>query len=315
MNLPLADKAETEEGNMKKQKFALGLAVFVLILVFEGCGNKGTGDPTSLGGVGSIGIRENMIQIPKPSGAFSMGQTGIAVAMPVHDVTLTQGFYIARYQVTQKQWRAVMGEGEDRTTSTIGKGDNYPVYFVSWYDALVFCNKLSMAEGLTPAYRISGSTNPNDWGAIPTGSNATWDAVTIVAGSTGYRLPTEAEWEYACRAGTITAWYTGGTEDALQAAAWYNDNAGGKTHEVGQKTPNNFGLYDMHGNVFEWCWDWYGEYSGNATDPKGPGTGTSRVLRGGSWSGGARSLRSAYRGVIDGPGSRNDNIGFRLVRP
>jgi formylglycine-generating enzyme required for sulfatase activity len=131
----------------------------------------------------------------------------------------------------------------------------------------------------------------------------------------GYRLPTEAEWEYACRAGTTTAYYTGDAEDtALEAAAWYDANSGGTTHPVGKKTPNAWGLYDMHGNVYEWCWDWYGSYSSGAqTDPVGASSGSNRVMRGGSWFYYAQDLRSACRDS-DNPSERGlDSIGFRLV--
>jgi formylglycine-generating enzyme required for sulfatase activity len=134
----------------------------------------------------------------------------------------------------------------------------------------------------------------------------------------GYRLPTEAEWEYACRARTTTAWYTGNAEDGtphLNTAAWYYNNAGSKTHKVGLKTPNAWGLYDMHGNVFEWCWDRYKENitTDNSIDPTGPSNGNNRVERGGSWYNSGQDLRSAQRGIAD-PSSKMIDRGFRLVR-
>ncbi|MCL2480367.1 MAG: formylglycine-generating enzyme family protein [Spirochaetaceae bacterium] len=236
-----------------------------------------------------------------------------------HQVRLTRGFYMSKYQVTQEQYQAVMGTNPSTFYNNPDSGETQgkrPVEQVSWYDVLVFCNKLSIKEGLTPVYTISGTTNPDYWGAVPTSSNGTWDAVTVNWNANGYRLPTEAEWEFACRGGTTTAYSYGNT--ANPDYMWYDVNSGSITHEVGKKLPNAWGLYDMHGNVYEWCWDWYDDYEGAVTDPKGPGTpnmsyGAYRVGRGGCWVGDAQYARSAFR-IYFGPWSRNGTVGFRVVR-
>ena len=255
-----------------------------------------------------------------PAGIFWMGspttEPDRSSSETQHEVTLTTGFYMGKYQVTQGQYFAVMGTEPSYHSSNPYTGEVQvlrPVEWVSWYDAIVFCNKLSVKEGLTPAYSINGSTDPEDWGTVPTSSDATWNAVEIVSVSTGYRLPTEAQWEYACRAGTTTAYHTG--DDAIDPmTGWYTSNSV-MTHQVGLKAVNAFGLYDMHGNVYEWCWDWGGSYgSSPLSDPEGPIGGSNRVMRGGSWANLASELRSAHRVNYD-PSGRTKFIGFRVVRP
>jgi len=209
---------------------------------------------------------------------------------PQHQVTVS-GFYMGMYEVTQKEYQEIMG-----TNPSYFKGNNLPVENVSWYDTIEYCIKRSQKEGLTPAYTRNGN-------------NVTWNR-----NADGYRLPTEAEWEYACRAGTTTAYNTGTIIN--NNSAWYGANSSGNTHPVGQKSANAWGLYDMNGNVWEWCWDWdwVGDYtSGSQIDPIGSVTGYGRALRGGCWLLNNLPLRSANRNR-EPPAYRASNLGFRLVR-
>ena len=269
-------------------------------------------------------IPVEMVQIS--GGTFTMGSPNSEPSReahegPQHRVTLS-GFSMSKYQVTQAQYQSVMGNNPSYFHGGTGRepvnGEvqlNRPVEQVIWYDALVFCNKLSIAEGLTPAYSINGSTDPAVWGAVPTTNNAIWNAAAIVAGSTGYRLPTEAQWEYACRAGTTTAYNTGDT--ISDNTGWYTVNSGDKSHQAGLKPANAWGLYDMHGNTWDWCWDWYNVsyYTSEAqTNPLGPESGNNRLVRGGGWNTTNIRSRSAYRNSIT-PITRLNNVGFRLVRP
>ncbi|MFM7311357.1 MAG: formylglycine-generating enzyme family protein, partial [Flavobacteriales bacterium] len=206
-------------------------------------------------------------------GTFQMGSSnGEEDERPVHQVTLSS-FHIGKYEVTQAQWREVMGTNP----SYFKKCDQCPVEQVSWYDVQDFITELNTKTGKQ------------------------------------YRLPTEAEWEFAARGGLKSKGYTYSGSNTVKDVAWMVDNAGSKTHPVGQKQANELGIYDMTGNVWEWCADWYGAYSAaNANNPKGPSSGGSRVLRGGSWDNLAQDCRSAdrLRYVAE---RRNRNCGIRLV--
>ncbi len=206
-----------------------------------------------------------------PSGAFSMGSGSRGAESherPPHEVTIGRPFYMATTEVTQAQWMAVIGSNPSRF-----QGNDRPVERVSWNDAKEFIRRLNAREG-----------------------------------GTRYRLPTEAEWEYACRAGT-----TGDRHGDLASVAWYAPTSRGMTSPVAQKQPNAWGLFDMLGNVYEWCEDWKGAYpSGRVTDPRGPTTGSFRVARGGSWLVHANRARPDFRDFF-APDERRDDLGFRVV--
>jgi formylglycine-generating enzyme required for sulfatase activity len=224
-----------------------------------------------------------------PPGTFTMGspsgeQDRDSGEGPETVVTLTRGFWLGRYEVTQAEYESVMG-----SNPSYWKEATRPVEQMSWYDATNYCGKLTERE---------------------------WQAGRLPTGYV-YRLPTEAEWEYACRAGTTTRFSYGDdlTYANLTNYAWYTVNSGNQTHPVGQKTPNPWGIYDMHGNVWEWCQDYYNTYpGGSVVDPQGPAIGTNHVLRGGSWYNIPSSmLRSAFRRGDHLPTSRDWRIGFRVV--
>jgi formylglycine-generating enzyme required for sulfatase activity len=237
-------------------------------------------------------------------GTFTMGSPVDENKYDTQHTVTVKSFYIGRTEVTQKDYKDVMG-----TNPSLFEGDNLPVEMVSWYDAIEYCNKRSQKEGLTPAYIINkNQTDPNNKNEDDT---VKW-TVTWNRNASGYRLPTEAEWEYACRAGTTTTYNTG--SEVTNNIGWYRANSDVKTHPVGQKTANAWGLYDMHGNVWEWCWDWHGNYSGGPqTDPTGAVSGYSRVDRGGSWFFTPDFARSGSRGT-EAPHYHGHNNGFRVAR-
>jgi formylglycine-generating enzyme required for sulfatase activity len=212
-----------------------------------------------------------------PGGSFQMGGTGDSDEQPIHTVRV-DSFAIGKYPITQGQWKKVMGNNPSHFSDG---GDQCPVEQVSWDDAQAFIKKLNQQTGHT------------------------------------YRLPSEAEWEYACRAGSTAKWCFGDDESQLKDYAWYNANSGGETHPVGEKRPNAFGLYDMHGNVWEWCEDpWHSDYKGAPSDGRvwvEGGNKDRRVLRGGSWFSNSDYSRAALR-LINSPVSRVNSRGFRVAR-
>lgn len=241
-------------------------------------------------------------------------------------VTLSS-FYIDKYEVTQKQWVDLMGSNPSKF-----KGDNLPVETVTWYDSIEYCNKRSIKEGLKPYYNIDKNTrDPNNKPDPKFGDLDTikW-TVTINPRANGYRLPTEAEWEYAAGGGQKSKSYIYSGSDFISEVAWYWRNAGDqdltgswfwsvieqnhdKTKPVGGKKPNELGLYDMSGNVREWCWDWHGNLQTNVTDPKGSQSGFGRVWRGGGWIGDAPFCETSFRGSLAANGKGPDQ-GFRVCR-
>jgi formylglycine-generating enzyme required for sulfatase activity len=246
----------------------------VVLLTMAGTAFSDTKEPpkelaVDLGG----GVKMEMVLIP--AGSFLMGD---AVAKPVHKVRITKPFYLGKYEVTQEQWEAVMGNTPSRS-----REDKRPVEQITWDDCQEFIEKLNAKTG----------------------------------GQGGkFVLPTEAQWEYACRAGSTSKFCFGDDENQLGEYAWYSKNSGGQAHSVGEKKPNTFGLYDMHGNVWEWCEDWFGSdyYAKSPTDdPRGPTTGSLRVNRGGSeYSASCFCLSVSRLGFK--PGSRDYNLGLRVAR-
>lgn len=212
-----------------------------------------------------------------------------------HEVHLARAFLIQVTPVTQARWRQLMG-----TEPSHFKGDDLPVERVSWFDAIACANALSRQEGLPEVYLEDGSLR---------------DDRRSVYETLGYRLPTEAEWEVACRAGTTTAWYCGDDPAGVGAIAWTADQACEGTRPVAGKLANALGLHDMTGNVAEWVHDFYGPWTEDlAIDPSGPESGDTRVVRGGSWNNDAIFARSAYRNDPLEPDTRDFWVGFRLAR-
>jgi formylglycine-generating enzyme required for sulfatase activity len=282
-----------------------------------------------------------------PAGSFQMGDqsnplVGLGGELPVHSVSVS-AFYMGKYEVTKELWDAVRAWGltNGYTDLPVGngsfasKGANHPVHSITWYDMVKWCNARSQKEGLTPCYTVSGAT-------YKTGQSApvcNWS-------ENGYRLPTEAEWEKAARGGVAGKNFPWGTDTITHSQANYNViSSNGTTNDynydltprpgylieyyyhptyavggepysspVGSFAPNGYGLYDMAGNKWEWCWDWYGSYAaGSQTDPSGPSSGSNRVRRGGSWYTSASSCRTAFR-VSSNPTGTISYIGFRIAR-
>jgi formylglycine-generating enzyme required for sulfatase activity len=349
---------------MKRWMTFLLITAFVGVIGFTIAGCGGPEEEAAEEGLNP------MILITAAGKSFLMGspdteQPRVEAMEQQHWVKLTENYYMGKYEVTQDLWDSVMDTNPsyhkdwEKETNTedeqIKKKPSEkeiqgkrPVENINFYQMLVFCNTFSIKENRKPAYSIKNETDPEKWGEPPinviTEENAFWDDVTIVANSDGYRLPTEAQWEFACRAGTTTA-YNNNTDwqyvieeggDPHKFPGWYTDNSSldgentGKTHQVGLKPANKWGLHDMHGNVWERCWDWREPFTENAQnnpviDPKGPTQQPTsddpefrpfRVDRGGSYLSDSQKgeMRSACR-VGRAPETAGVNMGFRIVRP
>jgi formylglycine-generating enzyme required for sulfatase activity len=277
-------------------------AIFTCMVLAASISMIGCGD-TSTPSTAFVPTLPSIAMVSIPAGTFPMGDTDtLTGGNPVHTVTLG-AFTISRTLITQAQYGAVMGVNP----SLFDSGGSRPVEQVSWFDATLFCNKLSKLARKDTVYAFSGSDDTT---------------VAIDYTKDGYRLPTEAEWEYACRAGSTTAFYWGGGYPPLTAAdsaavdanAVWLENSSGATQPVGTKKPNSWGLYDMAGNVWEWCNDWDGDYADSSqVNPAGPPGGYYRIRRGGSWDNAyALNLTSAFRSSQP-PAYSYGSLGFRVV--
>lgn len=236
-----------------------------------------------------------------------------------HKVGIMKPFYLGLFPVTQEQYQWVTGRNPSCFCET-GKGrdrisgmdtSQFPVEEVSWFDAAEFCNLLSEKQGLPPYYTLT-KVKRTDGECIES-------AQVSICGGEGFRLPTEAEWEYACRAGSTTRYFSGDDKEGLEQHAWHGGNSDSKTHPVGEKKPNAWGIFDMLGNVWEWCTDWYGaDYYRQSPfkDPMGPDSGDWRVSRGGSWltQDYVNVLRCAFRFNCRAPRCRYNSYGFRVAK-
>jgi len=242
-----------------------------------------------------------------PSGSFINGVANVKIS----------SFRIAEAEITQKQYKQITGENPSRFI-TDQNHENFPVEQVSWYEAMKFCNLLSIKESLTPVYSIKGNTDPAKWGAAPTQLGTEWDQVIFNSSANGYYLPTQSEWEYASRANTRAKYFWGDSDEyAIVSKYALIANTPHRNSDspiaVKQKLPNQFGLYDTAGNVWEWCWDWWGELPREELlDPKGPVSGTSKIQRGGGWNGDAGLSPLTRAG--NSPFLKLFNVGFRVAR-
>ncbi len=284
--------------------------VFVLAVCFtSGCkspsGSSGSGGATVKASLGS-----SVDKAVVGSEVFIEGRTVEIYAK-----------WICDHEVTQKEFKDVMGRNPSHEYN-YGSGDSYPTYNVSWYEAIMYCNKRSLQEHLTPCYKIkmanntsAYSTDPDDWGTIPNSSgDSRWNGVICDFMADGYRLLTEAEWEYAARGGTIlsTDQYSGTNDiSEVKKYAWYDFNSNGVSHEVKTRLPNALYLYDMTGNIDEWCWDWYDTITTSTPSTGGPETNMSqRVVRGGHFA----YLVTVNHRSFGGSAGFNPCTGFRVCR-
>jgi formylglycine-generating enzyme required for sulfatase activity len=262
------------------------------------------GDSTSASGVFTTAQQPSgpsgMKLVKSKNLSYTMGQSGFASCeIPVHIVSFSHNFWMDSVEVTNSDFRAVLGTGIT---------NNLPVSEISWFDAVLYCNARSKRDKLDTVYSYSAIT-----GTL--GQKCTLQNLKVDTTKAGYRLPTEAEWEYACRAGNSGLFFWGNNRIEIETYAWINATSSNNVHEVAKKKPNSFGIYDMSGNVWEWCNDWFGPdyYSASPkTDPSGPSDGQERVIRGGSWMHSDYYAQSGTRSKLH-PETGNSTVGFRAV--
>ena len=299
------------------------LAAAVAVIGIAGCrknaGTGGTPDSKKPDSPSQSPIPEYFVKVPGKSIAGTESWTPSSRVFISGRALEIKSFYMSDHEVTRAEYKEVMGslpdnmakaydkDGHELTGEAAGKN---PVNSVSWYDALVYCNKRSIKEKLTPCYTIGGKTNPDEWGAVPSSEDSTWNAAVCSFDANGYRLPTEAEWEWAARGG---ANYTYAGSDNYNEVAWCLENTHYTgTRDVKTKKANGYGLYDMSGNVCEWNWDWH-ESVTSTTPPAGPSSGSERCDRGGAWDFPAEDAKVARQGAV-APRHHEQDIGFRIVR-
>lgn len=271
------------ESSSKRSERIMTIKIVLLFILF---------DFVLVYAASAAGIEMTMVK----GGTFKMGnqfEEMFEDELPVHDVTLSD-YFIGTYEVTQSEWLAVMGANPSQVRGDLSK----PVESITWFDAINFCNKLSEKEGFKPCYTIGRNNH-----------------VAFDQAANGYRLPTEAEWEYAAKGGSHSKGYVYAGSNNLDEVAWYKDNSTGSTHVTGLKKPNELGLYDMSGNVWEWCWDWYGNSYNDVmgANPTGVAQGVERCRRGGGWHIISKSCRNSNR--LGTPPQMSFNyVGLRLVR-
>ena len=301
---------------MKKIKMAfLAIATLTLFATITGC------SPRKVASAKASGDSSSRPEKEKESGKSTVSNGGENKPLTVTgEIAGSEVFIKGRtveiwakwycdHEVTQAEYQSVMGVNPSEFS-----GLDKPVENVSWEDAIMYCNKKSSADGRTSCYKVNGKTDTSQWGYTPHGYDSISGTVTCDFTANGYRLPTEAEWECFARGGNTSdsnqTTYSGG--NTIGSVAWYDGNSGEKTHEVKTKASNALGLYDMSGNVWEWCWDWYSDIT-TSTPSSGAASGSSRVLRGGGWILDAFYCTVSYRHYASNPSGRDGSNGFRVV--